>query len=407
MRYIKRDIEKVLKIAVKEFPAVILTGPRQSGKTTLLKHLFSKNYKYISLDEPDMRIFAKKDPHLFFKNFPPPVIIDKIQYVPELLPFIKIYIDDYRNKKGLFLLTGSQHFPLMARITETLAGRIAVFNLLSFSFREKFFLKNRPNGSIFRKGQRKTINMDFNSFKESILRGGFPEIYLDKKRNTRLWFASYLQTYLERDIRQLRNIGDLYDFQRFLELLASYNGQILNLSSIAGNLGVAVNTIKTWISLLEASGQIFLVKPFYINKGKRIIKSPKVYFLDTGLLCYLSGITDISQIFKGILSGSLLETLVLGEIIRYFYSTGEIPRCYWWRTSSGIEVDFIVETEGNIIPIEVKMSTKIRQEMMRGLISFKTLFKDRIKKSFLINLSDKRLSFSNGIEILPFLEFIG
>lgn len=393
-RYRVRDIEKILKQAVKQFPSVIVSGPRQSGKTTLLKHLFSKSHRYVSLDNPDLRLMATREPDLFFQNFAPPLVIDEIQYAPQLLAYIKILIDNNRGAKGQFLLTGSQIFPLMANVGESLAGRIAVFTLLPFSFKEQFAPDITGNlGSIER-------------LKNRILAGGFPELILGQKINAELWFASYLQTYLERDIRQLRQIGDLGDFQRFLQVLAAFNGQIVNLSGLSRDIGVAVNTIKAWVSVLEASGQIILLKPFYLNKGKRIIKSPKIYFLDTGLLCYLNGISSESQIFKGPLSGQMLETAILGEVVKNFYNQGKIPRVFWWRTSHGEEVDFIIEDKGIIIPIEVKLSAKINNNMAKNLNSFCKLFSDKIDKAFLVSLSKEKLVLEKKITVIPFVEFI-
>lgn len=393
-RYRVRDIEKILKQAVKQFPSVIVSGPRQSGKTTLLKHLFSKSHRYVSLDNPDLRLMATREPDLFFQNFAPPLVIDEIQYAPQLLAYIKILIDNNRGAKGQFLLTGSQIFPLMANVGESLAGRIAVFTLLPFSFKEQFAPDITGNlGSIER-------------LKNRILAGGFPELILGQKINAELWFASYLQTYLERDIRQLRQIGDLGDFQRFLQVLAAFNGQIVNLSGLSRDIGVAVNTIKAWVSVLEASGQIILLKPFYLNKGKRIIKSPKIYFLDTGLLCYLNGISSESQIFKGPLSGQMLETAILGEVVKNFYNQGKIPRVFWWRTSHGEEVDFIIEDKGIIMPIEVKLSAKINNNMAKNLNSFCKLFSDKIDKAFLVSLSKEKLVLEKKITVIPFVEFI-
>lgn len=393
-RYAVRDIERILKQAVKQFPSVIVTGPRQSGKTTLLKHLFSRSHKYVSMDNPDLRLMATKEPALFFENFVPPLIIDEIQYAPQLFPYIKIIIDKNREAKGQFLLTGSQIFPLMAKVGESLAGRIAVFTLLSLSFKEQFVRDIARN------------LRGIEGLKSRILVGGFPELALAQRVNTELWFAGYLQTYLERDVRQLRQIGDLGDFQRFLQLLAAFNGQTINFSILSRDLGIAVNTIKAWLSVLEASGQIISVKPFYLNKGKRIIKNPKVYFLDTGLLCYLSGISSKKQIFKGPLSGQMLETAVIGEVTRNFYNRGKIPRIFWWRTSHGDEVDFVIEDKGKIIPVEVKLSANINSNMAKGLSSFSKLFYEKIDKAFLVNLSGEKLAIQKKIVAIPFAEFI-
>lgn len=390
-QYINRDIEDIVKKAERQFPALIVTGPRQSGKTTLLKHLFSQTHRYVSLDEPDIRLLANREPKLFIQNYPPPIIIDEIQYAPGLFSYLKLTIDNNRFKKGQFLLTGSQSFPLMAKVTESLAGRIAVFNLLSFSFKERL--------------RRKTM-LSLDTFKMMLLKGGFPEVVVDKTIDTKLWFNGYLQTYLERDVRQLRHIGDLTDFQRFLEMLAAFNGQVLNLSQLSSDLGIAVNTVKGWISVLEACNQIVLIKPFYKNKGKRIVKRPKAYFLDTGFLCYLNGIMQKEQVLKGPQAGQLFEAAVLGEIIRNFYHRGEIPRIFWWRTSHGEEVDFIVERKGKIIPIEVKMTSRQDEALIRGLVAFTGLFDREIEKSILVNLSDKRLLLDKKIECLPFKDFI-
>ena len=390
MRYINRNIESIIKKAAREFPAIIITGPRQSGKTTLLKHLFLKTHRYVSLDNPDIRLMAAQEPVLFLKNYPPPVIIDEIQYAPGLFSYLKIYIDENRSRNGQFLLTGSQNFPLMAGVSESLSGRIAVFTLLPFSIKEQLD-KN---------------DLTFDSLKRMTIRGGFPEICLNRNRDAKLWFSGYLQTYLDRDVRQLRQIGDLMDFQRFLELLASLNGQVLNLSGISRDLGVAVNTVKAWISVLEAGNQIILIKPFYKNRGKRITKSSKIYFVDTGMVCFLNRIFHKEQIFSGPLSGQLFENVVLGEIIRSYYNKGEIPRVYWWRTSNGQEVDFILELEGKLLPVEVKMTSKTNGTLTKNLASFCSLFKTEINKGILVNLSDEKLMVDKNIDIYPLKNFI-
>ena len=288
-------------------------------------------------------------------------------------------------------MTGSQSFPLMARVGESLAGRIAVFALLSFSYSEQLKRKKA---------------LDLDTLKQMALKGGFPEVVLRKNINMKLWFSGYLQTYLERDVRQLRQVGDLMDFQRFLELLAANNGQVLNLSGLSRDLGVAVNTIKAWISVLEASHQIVVIKPYYRNKGKRVVKSPKVYFLDTGFLCYLTGILHREQVFKGPLAGQLFETIVLGEVVRRFHNEGNIPRIFWWRTSYGEEVDFIIERKGGIIPVEVKMTSKTNRDLARSLFSFSKTFSGEIKKSILVNLADRSMNLGDMIESLPFEQFI-
>lgn len=405
-KYIKRDIEAAIKKIVREFPAVILTGPRQSGKTTLLKHLFSRSYRYVSLDDPDARILANDDPRLFLANHPPPVIIDEIQNAPSLLPLIKLHIDEHRHKKGLFLLTGSQHFSLMSNISESLAGRIAMLHLLSLSFKERYIHTGRPKTNLFTIQGKSSAPINIEKLKYNVLRGGFPELIDDKKRDSEIWFSSYLQTYVERDVRQIRQIGSLADFQRFMYLCASLNGQVINLSDISKRLGIAVNTVKEWLSILESSNQIMLLRPFHTNKGKRLIKSPKLYFFDTGLLCYLNGLTTTQQIFKGFGSGALFETIVLGEIVRHYYNRAKIPRCYFWRTSYGEEVDFIIEEGTKLIPIEVKMSSLARKEITYSVDSFIKLFSIDVEQGYIINLGTSLINFKN-ITILPFNKLIG
>lgn len=389
-KYINRDIEKTLKNAIKQFPAVIITGPRQSGKTTLYKHLFSKGYKLVSMDQPELRIMAKNDPVLFFENYLPPVIIDEIQYVPELLTQIKIIIDNDRRKMGKFLLTGSQIFPLMKNISESLAGRIAVLTLLPLSFNENFI----------------SGNMDISVLEKWILKGGFPEINIQKNMDSSIWFSSYVQTYLERDVRQLRQVGNITDFQRFLQMIAAVNGQIINMSNISRDLGVSVNTIKAWISVMEASGQIVLIKPFYVNKGKRLVKNPKIYFIDTGLLCFLTGITTARQVFKSSQSGQLFETVVVTEIIKFLYSKGKLPRIYYWRTSNGQEVDFIIEYGDRIIPLEVKIASHVNTGMVKDLISFCRLFKDKVDKGYLVNVSKESIKLGENVFSVGFYNMI-
>ncbi|VAW15551.1 hypothetical protein MNBD_BACTEROID05-257 [hydrothermal vent metagenome] len=390
MIYTKRTLESILKESSAQFPALIVTGPRQSGKTTLLKHLFGNTHNYVSLDNPDIRLIAINEPELFLENYKPPVIIDEAQYAPGLFPYLKILIDQKRSRNGQFLLTGSQSFPLMAGVSESLAGRIAVFTLLSFSLKEQI--------------KKKLLTYD--QIRKLSLRGGYPDLAVHKNKNSRIWFNSYLQTYLERDVRQLRQIGDLNDFQRFLELLASINGCVLNKSTLANDLGVSVNTIKAWISVLEASHQIVLIKPFYKNKGKRITKSPKIYFLDTGFLCFLNGWSSKEQIFKGPLAGQFFESIVLNEILRSFYHEGELPRVYWWRTSHGEEVDFIVERDGKLLPIEVKMTSRIHKGLAKNLDSFCRLFHDDINQGILVNLSNKKIKITDKIISMPFQYFV-
>ncbi len=284
MKLIPRTLAKTILNASKTFPAIVLTGPRQSGKTTLLKMLFSKSHAFVSLEDPDVRIRAKEDPVGFLSQFKPPVIIDEIQYLPELLSYIKTKIDEDR-KPGQWLFTGSQNFVLMRGVTESLAGRAAILSLLPFSVSERL---NNTNDSVDISGWLKSLDVQRYykkrvSLSELLLRGFYPEIASNKKVNGQLWCGSYITTYLERDVRNLANIGDLSQFERFLVACATRTGQILNISEIARDIGISVPTAKRWLSFLEAGYQIYLLYPYYKNIGKRIVKSPKLYFNDPAL----------------------------------------------------------------------------------------------------------------------------
>ena len=289
-RYIPRALEPVIRKAAAEFPAVVLTGPRQSGKTTLLKHVFGEASGYVSLEPPDVRAAAAADPRGFLEMHPAPVIFDEVQYAPDLLPYIKESIDLRRNAHGQYFLTGSQNLLLTRQVTESLAGRAAMLRLLPVSQREEFGRTLDPLPWESPKKRRAVNHLAPRDLWRSFLRGGYPELVAGPHRDISLWHSSYVQTYLERDVRSLRQVGDLISFQSFLRALAARTGQLLNLTDIARDLGVAVNTAKAWLSVLEATFQVIVLRPYHANVGKRLVKTPKVYFTDTGMLCYLAGL---------------------------------------------------------------------------------------------------------------------
>ena len=397
--YIPRSLEVVVQKAAREFPVVVLVGPRQSGKTTLLKHLFEERYQVVSLEPPDVRLAALNDPRGFLDLYPHPVIFDEIQYAPALLPYIKEQVDSQRDQVGQYILTGSQNLLLMQQVTESLAGRAAILKLLPLSRWEIWQTPQRmfPWESVLAPLPAQSTP----ELWEQILRGFYPEVVRHPERDARLWQTSYVQTYLERDVRNLRNIGDLTLFQTFLRALAARSAQILNLSELARDVGVSVNTAKDWISILEASFQIFILRPYYVNIGKRLIKSPKVYFVDTGLLCYLVGLRDVEHAAAGPMGGAIFENLVVTELYKIFLHRGEEPALYYWRTAAGSEVDLVIEIQEKLIPIEIKQSETARPEMAKEIMTFQHDFEGKAGQGYLIHPGKMTLPLGKGVISLP------
>ena len=389
-KYINRSIESLIKGIIKQSPAIALTGPRQSGKSTVLTHIFPK-ISYVSLDDPLYREQAIEDPELFLDTVREPVIIDEIQYAPQLLSYIKIRIDQKRQKKGRFLLTGSQQFNLIKNIGDTLAGRIGLLQLLPFDLSEKMKIKHLTD-------THKTVKK---AFFHACLNGSYPEPNVNNSIDIRTWYGSYLQTYLERDIRSIYEIGLLREFQSCLKLLAANCAQVLNISTISKNIGTSVNTVKKWISILEASGIIYLLIPYYNNLGKRITKSPKLYFLDTGFVCYLTGILTEEHIVSGPMTGALFENYIIQEVVKTFLNRGQIPPIYYYRTHNGLEIDLIIEKNAiTLIPVEIKFSQTPKRTMNKNIDAFMKYSKNKnIKNGKLVTLSEKEIILSKNISL--------
>lgn len=344
---IPRLLAPKLQEALRYFPVLSLTGPRQSGKTTLVRTLFPE-YRYLSLEDPELRLYANQDPRGFLANYGTRLVIDEAQYAPSLFSYIQLTVDELRQT-GLFILTGSQHFLMSEKITQSLAGRVAVFVLLPLSHAEIQSVEE-PDAPV----------------EEHIYKGAFPGLF-DRQTPAQLFYASYIQTYLERDVRQLLNVGDLASFQSFMKVCAGMCAQQFNMSTVATELGVSVPTVKRWLSVLETSFAVFLQRPYYRNFQKRIVKTPRLYFYDTGLVSYLLGIQSPGQVQNYYQKGALFENWILAELMKQRYHRGVRPDVYFWRDKTGHEVDCLLEEEGILKLIEIKAGKTFRPDFFKNL----------------------------------------
>ncbi len=362
-----RTIEhKLLEMATK-FPVLAITGPRQSGKTTLCKKLFN-DYRYVTLENPDNKEFAQSDPKGFLDEYNDYVIIDEVQNVPELFSYIQGLVDE-SGKAGQYILTGSQNFLLLEKISQTLAGRIYIYHLLPFSYSE---LKTKYKQGLL----------------ANIFKGGYPRIY-DKDIHPSDFFPSYTQTYLERDVRNILNVKNINTFGAFLKLCAGRIGQIFNSSNIANELGIDHKTVMSWLSLLEASFIVYRLQPWHTNFNKRTIKSPKIYFYDTGLACYLLGLKNKKEITLHFTKGALFENYIINEHLKNRWNNGLQFASYFWRDSSGNEIDLLIEEGKNLKIVEIKSGKTIKTDFFKSLNRFEKLANDFSVKKYLIYGGDE------------------
>jgi uncharacterized protein len=383
MKFIPRLLGSALLQASKNFPALVLTGPRRAGKTTLLRRLFPKA-SYHLLEDPDMVARIRADPRSFMEEVRLPVILDEIQNVPELFNYVRTRIDGIPSRKSQWIITGSQESSLMMRVTETMAGRAAIFQLLPFSMRE--------------------------TPKVSLLLGGFPEV-LAHPSVAQTWFRSYIQTYLERDVRAVSSIRDLATFRRFMSLLAGRCGQLLNKTELAAPLGTSVPTITEWLSILEITGQIILIPPFFENFGKRLIKSPKLYFVDSGLTCYLLGIDSPAMLNRSPFLGAIFEGFVASEIVKQQIARGRAKELYYFRDQQGLEVDFLIPSGGEkLILLEAKASRTVMPKMAGPLLRLAAASSRYRVESYVVHrktaADPSSTALSPGVKALSLEEFL-
>lgn len=380
---IARDISEILKMYAQSFRAVLIVGPRQSGKTTLARTNFPDK-SYVSLENPDERMLAEDDPRAFLNRFSNGAILDEIQRAPLLLNYLQEILDN-TDKDGLFILTGSNNILLEEHITQTLAGRVGVLDLLPLSYNE-----------IYKHESKSTIA-------EIILTGFYPEI-IAKKRNPNLWYTSYIRTYVERDVRQIKQIDDVLLFQKFLRLCAGRVGQQLNLSSLSNACGINVRTAQSWLSILESTYVIRLLQPYFENFNKRIVKSPKIYFCDTGLVCSLLNIKTIDELILSHFRGALVENFIIMECIKNSLNKHSGEQFYYWRDNNGVEIDLLIHSGEKFTPIEIKSAQTYTKEFTKNLKKFMSY--SGTTEGIVLYDGQQTFKGSDGIEVLNWRNFI-
>lgn len=388
--YTPRLLAPTLSEALGQFPSVLVTGPRQSGKTTFLLEEFGRGARYLRLDDPVERSLAASDPNGFLDRFPDErIILDEVQYAPEILPCLKVRIDRERHRYGRWLLTGSQQFQLMAHVSESLAGRIAILELLPLSLLEIGTSGAPPD------------------LASVIWNGSYPEPALQPKKRD-LWISSYIQTYIEGDVRQLLNVKDLRTFETVLGLCAAQHGQEVNLSDIARTAGIPVPTIRIWVHILEAAAILRFLTPYFEDYGKRVTEAPKLYFLDSALVCALTHQPAAEATLTGGMSGQLFEGIVVSEIFKVYALLGKRPDLYFWRSQDGLEVDFVLRLQSGLLPIEVQLTATPTQKHTDNLTRFRTLAsRDAAPVGVLVCRTAERQLLPGGNLALPWQEFPG
>lgn len=379
-----RHIGTSVRDMVKKYPVLAITGPRQSGKTTMLKKQFP-DYRYVNLENPDVRSFAESDPNGFLSLYDSKVVFDEVQRVPHLFSYIQTVVDDSKQM-GQFILSGSQNFHLMENITQSLAGRVALFKLFPFDFQEM-----------------QSANFLSNDYSVNIINGFYPAIY-DRDIPSRTFYNNYIETYVQRDVSELISIRDMQLFKKFLVLCAARAGQLLKLNALANECGISQPTAKSWLSALESSYIVFQLQPYYENFSKRVIKTPKLYFYDTGLLAHLLKIRNVEQLASHSVKGNLFENMMIAEYIKRMYHSGSLQDLWFWRDSSGKEIDLYIDNGQEISIVEMKAGKTIMPDMFETLIWFEKLSRKNNLQKLLVYGGNENQKRSYG-EVVSWLDF--
>ncbi|MBA3236806.1 MAG: ATP-binding protein [Parachlamydiaceae bacterium] len=396
---IPRHIAPYILKYSKEYPILALVGPRQSGKSTLAKALFP-SYKYISLENLDLRQQAIEDPRGFLQDHGRYLILDEVQRAPELFAYLQELVDTVQDP-AQYILTGSSQFLLVENITQSLAGRVVTFKLYPLSFSELYRYQGDPDfESVFRVRHHHRDKIDQESLYQMIWKGFYPRIY-DKKIDSYKWYENYLLTYVERDVRNLLKVKDLLTFTQFLKTCAAQAGQLMNYANISNAIGVSLPTVKQWISILETSGLIFILPPYFKNFSKRVVKTPKIYFVDTGLLCHLLSIRNVEHLKAHPLLGGIFENFMISECYKRFYNLGETPPLYFWRDQSGHEVDLLIHSGLHSFPIELKLSQSFHSEFKKGIERWLALEENPANTGLVIYCGQHSVQINTAVPAVP------